>query len=312
MPAPDRRRIIDAFPQHQFADVYTRDDVTRELDDAEVAFVPGLKGSEITRATRLRWIHTQAAGVGHMLTPELIASDIVLTNSRGVRAPAIAEHVIGMVLVLARQLHTLLEHQRARHWAQEEMDLSGRMWTLRGRTMGIVGLGSIGEGVAKLAAVFGMTVIAIRRRVDASPVDGVREIWPPERLHDLLAASDVVVLTVAHTPETEGLIGERELRAMKPNAVIVNVGRGSLIQEPALIAALQAGTIGGAALDVVAEEPLDRDSPLWSLPNVLISPHVSGTIERYWESSADLFMDNLRRFETGQPLLNVVDKHAGY
>jgi phosphoglycerate dehydrogenase-like enzyme len=312
MPPEYRQRIIDAFPHVGFANVFTREEVTRHVVDADAAFVPGLTGAEIRTATRLRWLHTQAAGVGHMLSPELLTSDIVLTNSRGVRAPAIAEHVIGMALVLARQLHTMLEHQRQRIWAQEALDRGGRMWTLRGRTMGIVGLGSIGEEIAKLAGGFGMTVKAVRRRTGAPLPPGVSEIFPPERLRELLAASDVVVLAAALTPETDGLIGAAELAVMQPHAVLVNVGRGGLVREPDLVAALQQGVIGGAALDVFTDEPLDRESPLWGLPNVIISPHVSGTIERYWETSADLFIENLRRFERGEALMNVVDKGAGY
>jgi phosphoglycerate dehydrogenase-like enzyme len=312
MPPESRQRVIDAFPHIEFANVFTREEVTRHIVDADAAFVPGLTGAEILSAPRLRWLHTQAAGVGHMLSPELLASDIVLTNSRGVRAPAIAEHVMAMVLVLARQLHTMLDYQRQRIWAQETLDRGGRMWTLAGRTMGIVGVGSIGERLAPLAAGFGMTVKAVRRRIDAPLPPGVCEVLPPDRLHDLLASSDVVVLAAALTPDTEGLIGTPELAVMQSHAVLVNVGRGGLVREPDLIAALQRGVIGGAALDVFADEPLDPESPLWTLPNVIISPHVSGTIERYWETSADLFIENLRRFEAGEPLVNVVDKAAGY
>ncbi len=312
MPAESRARIVRTFPHVTFADVYAREDIRPHIVDADVAFVSGLTSDELAAATHLRWIHTQAAGVGHMLTPELADSPIVLTNSRGIRAPAIAEHVMGLTLMLARQLHTTLDRQRAGLWAQDELESGGRMWTLAGRRMGIVGLGAIGQAVARLAAAFGMEVRGIRRRVGEPVPPGVLEVLPPDRLPDLLTTSDVVVLASALTADTEGLIGLEELRRMPRHAILVNVGRGGLVREADLVEALREGLIGGAALDVFTREPLDPQSPLWTLPDVIISPHVSGAIERYWDLIADLFIENLRRFERGEELLNVVDKRAGY
>ncbi|HVC21780.1 MAG TPA: D-2-hydroxyacid dehydrogenase [Vicinamibacterales bacterium] len=312
MPADQRRRIIQACPGVTFADVYAREEIPRHIGTVDVAFVPGLTPAEIAAAKALRWVHTQAAGVGHLLSREFIDSPIVLTNSRGVRAPAIAEHVLAMALVLARQIHTALARQRERVWAQDELERAGLMWTLRGRTMGVVGLGAIGAAVARLASAFGMDVIGLRRRTDAPAPDGVRQVIPPDRLPDLLRASDVVVLASALTPATEGLVGAPGLRLMPPHALLVNVGRGGLVREADLIDALRAGVIGGAALDVFEDEPLDPASPLWTLPNVIVSPHVSGATERYWDLVGDLFIENLRRFQRGEALLNVVDKQAGY
>ncbi|MDE3156222.1 MAG: D-2-hydroxyacid dehydrogenase [Acidobacteriota bacterium] len=312
MPAEQRRRIVRTLPHVTFHDVYARADIARHIGEADVAFVPGLTADELAAATRLRWIHTQAAGVGHLLTPALVESDIVLTNSRGIRAPAIAEHVMGLALMLARQLHTTRDRQRAGLWAQDELERGGRMWTLAGRRMGIVGLGAIGQAVARLAAAFGMEVRGIRRRTEEPPPPGVRAVLPPHRLPELLAESDVLVLASALTAETEGLIGREALQRMPRHALLINVGRGGLVREDDLVDALRAGVIGGAALDVFVHEPLEPSSPLWTLPNVIVSPHVSGAIEGYWDRIADLFLENLRRFERGASLLNVVDKRAGY
>jgi phosphoglycerate dehydrogenase-like enzyme len=181
--------------------------------------------------------------------------------------------------------------------------------------MGIVGLGAIGIEVAKIAVPFGFRVSAIRRRVDRPGLDGevpIEAVWPPDRLLELLAQSDVVVLAAPHTPETKRLIGRREVEAMKRGALLVNVARGKLIDDAAVIDALREGRLGGAALDVFTREPLEPESPYWDLPNVIVTPHTSGAMQDYWTPLVALFADNLRRFEDGRPLLNVVDKKAGY
>jgi phosphoglycerate dehydrogenase-like enzyme len=181
-----------------------------------------------------------------------------------------------------------------------------------GLHLGIVGLGAIGTEVAKIAAPFGFRVTAIRRRADRPVPLGVDRVWRPDRLLDLLAESDVVVLAAPHTPETKQLIGRRELGRIKRGAFLVNVARGKLIDDQAVVDALTDGRLGGAALDVFTREPLDPASPYWDLPNVIITPHTSGAMQDYWTPLVALFSENLRRFEAGQPLLNVVDKVAGY
>jgi phosphoglycerate dehydrogenase-like enzyme len=178
--------------------------------------------------------------------------------------------------------------------------------------MGIVGLGAIGLELVKIAAPFGFQISAIRRRADEAPPPGVDAVWPPNRLIDLLALSDVVVLAAPHTPETKHLIGRRELAAIKPGALLVNIARGKLVDDEAVIEALRDGRLGGAALDVFTQEPLPASSPYWDLPNVIITPHTSGAMRDYWTPLVALFAENLRRFEDGEPLLNVVDKTAGY
>src|SRR5712692_10818246 len=181
--------------------------------------------------------------------------------------------------------------------------------------MGIVGLGSIGMELVKIAAPFGFRISAIRRRANEPPPDGpftIDEVWPPDRLPDLLAQSDVVVLAAPHTPDTKRLIGRRELDRVKRGAFLINIARGKLIDDEAVIDALRDGRLGGAALDVFTQEPLDVSSPYWDLPNVIITPHVSGALQDYWTPLVALFSENLRRFDRGAPLLNVVDKVAGY
>lgn len=304
-------RLRREFPQHTFREAWDRQAIRDHLPDADAAFTPFVDRDVFPSATRLRWVQVAAVGVGGLMYPEMIASPVVITNARGIRARPIAEHVIGVSLALARQLHTAVRRQVAHEWAQTELEGSGAIGTLQGRCLGIVGLGAIGTELARIASAFGLRVIATRRRAGAPPA-GVDELLPPARLPDLLAASDIVVLAAPLTPDTRGLIGARELAAMRPGALLVNISRGKLVDDEALVAALRAGRLGGAALDVFAHEPLDPASPYWDLPNVLITPHTSGAMENYWEPLVALFSENLRRFESGRPLLNVVDKHAGY
>jgi phosphoglycerate dehydrogenase-like enzyme len=267
----------------------------------------------LASATRLRWIQSPAVGVGSMLFPEMVASPIVVTTARGIRARAIAEHVLGVTVALARQLHVAVRRQAAHEWAQDELEgRTASVRTLHGRRMGIVGLGSIGLEVARLAAAFGLRVSAIRRRADLPLPGGVDDVLPPERLGGLLGKSDVVVLSAPLTGSTRRLIGRREIEQMRPGALLVNVGRGKLVDDDALVDALRTGRLGGAALDVFTREPLDPSSPYWDLPNVIVTPHTSGAMEDYWTPLVALFSENLRRFEQNRPLLNLVDKAAGY
>jgi phosphoglycerate dehydrogenase-like enzyme len=237
-----------------------------------------------------------------------------VTSARGIRARAIAEHVLAVTLALARQLPLVIRRQDEHRWALDEIEEAAQIRTLGGRQMTIVGLGSIGIEVARIARPFGFRVAATRRRPHEPLPAGVEldEIAPPERLLDLLATSDVVVLSTALTPETRNLINRSALDRMKRGAFLINVGRGKLIDDEAVIEALKDGRLGGAALDVFTREPLEPESPYWDLPNVIITPHMSGAMEDYWTPLVDLFADNLRRFERGEVLRNVVDKTAGY
>jgi len=301
------------FPQHTFLDAWDRDAIRRLLPAAEVAFTPFVDRDIFPSAARLRWVQSPAVGVGSLMFPELLASAVVITSARGIRARAIAEHVIGVTIALARRLPIAIRAQAGHRWAQDELEgAAAEVRTLQGRRMGIVGLGAIGLELVKIAAPFGFRVTAIRRRAATPPPDGVDEIWAPDRLLDLLAQSDVVVLAAPHTPETRRLIGGRELDRIKRGALLVNIARGKLVDDAALVQALGDGRLGGAALDVFSEEPLPASSPYWDLPNVIITPHTSGAMQDYWTPLVALFAENLRRFEAGGDLLNVVDKVAGY
>jgi phosphoglycerate dehydrogenase-like enzyme len=301
------------FPQHTFSEAWDRETVRRLLPDADAAFTPFVDRDVFRSATRLRWVQSPAVGVGSLMFPELLASPVVITSARGIRARAMAEHVLGVTIALARRLPVAIRAQIAHRWAPAELEgASVDVRTLHGQRMGIVGLGAIGLELVKIAAPFGFRISAIRRRAGEPKPGGVEEVWTPDRLGDLLAQSDVVVLAAPHTPETKRLIGTAELERIKRGALLVNIARGKLVDDEAVIAALRDGRLGGAALDVFSEEPLDPASPYWDLPNVIVTPHTSGAMQDYWTPLVALFADNLRRFERGESLRNVVDKVAGY
>jgi phosphoglycerate dehydrogenase-like enzyme len=311
------RHFVDdlrrTFPHHTFLDAWDRETLRELLPRADVAFTPFVDRDVFPRATRLRWVQSPAAGIGSLMFPELLASDVVVTSARGIRARSIAEHVIGVTIALARQLPLAMRAQVQHRWAQDELEGPvSSVRSLQGLRMGILGLGAIGSEVATLASALGLRVSAIRRRPDSPVPAGVETVWPPDRLVDVLADSDVVVLSLPHTAGTKQLIGRRELDAMKRGALLINVARGKLLDDEAVVAALRDGRLGGAALDVFAREPLDASSPYWDLPNVIVTPHTAGAMRDYWTPLVALFMDNLRRFERGEPLANVVDKSLGY
>jgi phosphoglycerate dehydrogenase-like enzyme len=267
----------------------------------------GLLEPLIPRAPALRWVHSKSAGVDSLLTPALLASPATLTNSSGVYSQALAEFALGAILFFAKKMRRMLDAQAHRRWQQFTVAKVAR------QTVGIVGLGSVGLAVATAARALGMTVLATRRDPSAGttglPVD---RVYGPDDLLSMLAASDYVVLAAPLTAATRGLIGPAALAAMKPSAYLINVGRGQTVQQAALVAALQGGQIAGAALDVYEAEPLPADSPLYALDNVLLSPHCADHTDDALQACVDLFLANLDRYLTGRPLLNVVDKRAGY
>jgi phosphoglycerate dehydrogenase-like enzyme len=300
------------FPQHTFLEAWDRDAIRRQLPDADVAFTPFIDRDAFPAARRLRWVQSPAVGVGSLMFPELHASPVVLTSARGIRARAIAEHVICVVIALARRLPHAFRAQAEHRWAQNELEGAGAgVWSLHGRRLTIVGFGSIGQEVARLAGPFGVQITAVRRRPERALVDGV-QIVGADGLHEALTGSDVVVLSMPHTPDTRHIIGARELASLPRGALLVNIARGKLLDDEAVVEALRTGQLGGAALDVFTREPLEASSPYWDLPNVIITPHTSGAMEDYWTPLLALFSENLRRFERGEELLNVVDKEAGY
>ncbi len=286
--------------------VWVRDRKTwlEEAPDAEIilGFRPLRKAA--VRALGLRWVHAAGAGVEN-LCQDVAGTEIIVTNSH-IHGDVIAEHVFGLLLAHARRLREAFEYQAARRWAHTE--LRGRM--VAGRTMGILGLGTIGREVARRAAAFGLRVWGTRRT--PAPAAGAERVFPPDGLDEVLRVSDVLAVTLPLTRETRGLLGARELGRLPRGAFVVNVGRGGLIDEAALAAGLREGRLGGAGLDVFADEPLPETSPLWTVPNLIITPHVAGDFPGYMDRIVPLFCENLRRYLAGQPLANVVDPARGY
>jgi phosphoglycerate dehydrogenase-like enzyme len=265
-------------------------------------------------APAVRWVQLPSAGADNAVRAGLIVPDsgVVVTTANGIHAIPIAEYVYSSMLLYVRQWPSFLALQRARTWEQHGAQHEPAR-ELYGATLGIVGLGHIGRRVARLGHAFGMRVLGLRRSTqEGAADDDVAELFPLARLHDLLRASDFVVIAVPRTPATHHLIGAPELRAMRPTAYLVNIARGDVVDEAALIQALTEGWIGGAGLDVTEREPLDPASPLWAMPNVIISPHISGVTDRYSARFTDLFIENLERFQAGAPLRNVVDPARGY
>ena len=273
--------------------------------EAEVIFA-GRWSEELWRsASDLRWVQSWGAGIERFLTPDFVASPVMLTNARGVYAIPIADQVMAFLLHFSRGLNRLVRNQLERKWQHAPVD------ELAGRTLGIVGIGGIGEEVARRAKTFDMRVVAVRRRPSLSSAYA-EEVRGPDQLSWLLGESDYVALCSALTPQTRHLIGADELAQMKPTAYLINIGRGGLIDEAALAAALREGRVAGAGLDVFEKEPLPPESPLWEMENVLITPHNAGSSPRSHARTMELFCENLRRYLAREPLMNLVDKRAGY
>ncbi|HXF63434.1 MAG TPA: D-2-hydroxyacid dehydrogenase [Caldilineaceae bacterium] len=258
---------------------------------------------------RLRWVQLWHAGADAILSyPAAQAHPFVLTNASGVHAVPISEHILSLLLAFARGLPKAFKAQQARRWESPDWE---EVFELEGKTLLLVGVGAIGARTAQVAATLGVRVLGVRRHPE-QPAPGVAAMYPPDALHELLPQADFVALTLPLTPETKGIIGAAELALMKPTAYILNIGRGAAIDEPALIEALRAGRIGGAGLDVFAEEPLPPDSPLWAMENVIITCHYAGKTPVYDQRAMAILLDNLERFRQGLPLRNVVDKMLGY
>ena len=283
-----------------------------EIRDAEILIAWSVRPEQIKAATRLRWVHSPAAAVHQLMFPELIESGIVLTNAREVHGPVVAEHVIALIFALAKKIPGSVELQRKHVWGQQLLwDELPRVREVAGATLGLVGLGSIGRPLVKSAKALGMRVVAVREHPEKGS-DGADLVFGPERVGELFRQSDYVVLAAPVTGNTKAIANAENLALMKPGACLINVGRGALVDEVALAAALRENRIGGAALDVFPKEPLAEDSPLWDLPNLLITPHTAALTDRLWERHYSLFSENLRRYLSGEPLLAVVDKRKGY
>jgi phosphoglycerate dehydrogenase-like enzyme len=287
------------------------------LERAEVAFgIPGNSGEGlidlVRRAPALRWVQARNAGAGEQLRQALELSDeearrVAVTTSSGVHAGPLAEFALFGLLAFAKDLPKLLADQRERHWPPGQQPVG----ELRDRTLLIVGLGAIGTETARLAQAFGMHVLAVKRDASGS-APHVDELHPSDDLPELVGRADGIVITLPLTDATRGLLDADTLAAVKPGAVLVNVGRGAVVDEAALVQRLQDGTLAGAALDVFAEEPLPEDSPLWGLENVIVSPHGTALVEAEEARIVDLFCENLRRRREGEPLINELDPEVLY
>jgi glyoxylate/hydroxypyruvate reductase A len=258
-------------------------------------------------APHVRWIQATSAGIGEMLARRgLLDSSITFTTASGVHASALAEFCVMGMLVFVKDLPRLKAGQAAHRWerycARE----------LRGMTLGVIGLGNVGREVARMGRALGMRVIGTKRTIPADGVPHVERVLPPERTGEVLREADVLVVIVPQTAGTRRLLGEPELRSMKRGAILINIARGAVVDEPALIAALRDGHLGGAALDVFAKEPLPADSPLWDLPNVIVSPHSASTVPAENARLADLFCENLRRYLDDKPLINLFERERLY
>jgi phosphoglycerate dehydrogenase-like enzyme len=304
----NRAQIKALAPDKPLLVTRDQEDVEQHLEDIEIA-VRWFPRELLPRASALRWMQQWGAGADWLMDyPEAATMDFMLTNASGVHAVPISEHILAFLLSFARGLHISARMQARHEWKSPDQP---DVFELADKTMVLVGVGAIGERTAVLANALDMRVLGVRRDPEVG-APGVVAMYGPDQLFDLLSEADFVVLTVPLTPETQDMIGEQELRAMKPSAYIVNIGRGDTINEAALIRALEEGWIAGAGLDVFETEPLPEDSPLWAMDNVIITAHYSGRTPKYDDRAMAIFLDNLRRYQTGAPLRNVVDKSLGY
>lgn len=267
----------------------------------------GLVRSMWPRVSEARWLHSFAAGLESILFPELVASPILMSNAKGVFGPSLGEFVITSALYFAKDLRRMVDNQAAGKWDPFDVE------ELAGATLGIVGYGGIGREAAKRAKAMGMKVLALRRHPGQSQGDpNVDAVYPHTAVDELVAACDYLVVSAPNTPDTRGMIGEAQLRKMKKTAVLINVGRGPVVVESALIQALEEGWIKGASLDVFDVEPLPEGHAFYRLKNVLLSPHCADHTPTWLEDSMQFFVDNCQRFLKGAPLENLVDKSLGY
>ena len=327
--SPSQRRIIEeSSPGAEVRDRFCRnaEDTAALMREGGCDVLLGFRIPENPRAVApdLKWIQLLSAGADRALGGALRDAPVAVTTASGIHATPIGEYIIASMLAYAHGLHIAMRAQLKREWIRQ-IGFAAIVDELRGKTLGVIGYGSIGREAARIADALGMTVLALKREPDKRADPG----WIPKGLGDpegriperffgpgqrdeILAQSDYVAVTLPGTPHTRGFIGAREIAAMKPAAYIVNIGRGEVIDQDALIEALKAKRIGGAGLDVFAREPLEAESPLWELDNAILTPHISGANRGYVDKACELFAENLRRFSSGQPLLNLLDPELGY
>jgi phosphoglycerate dehydrogenase-like enzyme len=306
--SPDILKHIETLcPDHKVLISNDKAEFENHLDDIEIA-VANMLRPMLKDMPNLRWYQQWGAGADWLQTdPKMQANDIIITNASGVHPVQISEHVFAMLLAFARRLPQSFEAQTKHEWLKFSHD---DVFELAGKTMLIIGVGAIGERIARLGGAFDMRIIGIKRHPE--PKESIERMVGPDALHEVLPEADVVVLTIPYTPETKNFIGQKELELMKDTACLINIGRGGTIDEAALLAALDQGKFLGVGLDVFEEEPLPESSAFWNQERVIITAHYSGLSPRYHERAFEIFLENLRRYQKGQALVNIVDKQLGY
>ncbi len=317
--------IMNAAGLIRVVNAKSTEEATREIVDAD-AFFGKLTPELLSHAQRLRWVQAPTASLEHYLFPELIAHPCALSNMRGLFSDVIADHVLGLVVCFARNLHLYIRQQTERRWepmggeqartdfisgpgVENAIDRAHRH--LADQTLGIVGCGAIGSEIARRARAFGLRVMGVDSKPRALP-GIIDDVWPVERLSQLLSESDYVVIAAPHTPQTEKLFRAPQFAAMRRSAYLINIGRGAIVDLADLTAALRSGLIAGAGLDVFETEPLPTDHELWGMPNVIITPHIAGASPRVPQRHLETLLENIRRFVNNEPLATQVDKHAWY
>ena len=292
----------------------TKDQYVKFLDKAEVLFayrLPADYAEFAERVTKLKWLHIAAAGIDSSMNEDVQRKSFIITNSRGMHANRCAEYVIGSMIAYTKGFMRALRLQSEKRWARAELIQENR--TLAGKTLGILGLGAVGKRVAKVAHPFGLEILGLRRHPEDHPKPPeISHVFGPQNLREFIHPLDYLVLSVPLTKETYHIIDREEFVRLKTSALLVNVSRGSVLDEDALIQSLEDGEIGGAVLDVFEEEPLPQDSPLWTMDNVFITPHVAGTYPNYLRDASRIFARNLRHYLEKRPLENKIDKSRGY
>jgi phosphoglycerate dehydrogenase-like enzyme len=299
-----RELLTDAFPGREYVLWTDAESFAKGIGDAELLFALQPPKQFWSQASRLRLIQMSGAGIDSLLPARDLPDSVRIANARGVHEPEMPEFILALMLALAKRIPRALEQQSRHEWK-----MYGNI-PLAGSTVGILGLGAIGHSVARRCKALGMRVIGTRH--SGKPLEGVDEVFGPHETERVLRDSDVLVVVLPLTPETRGLLDARALSLMKPRALIVNVARGGIVDEEALAKALAEDQIGGAAMDVFDEEPLPPASPLWSAPNCIVTPHVAGLTRDYMLRVGNLFAENIRRLEAGEPLRNEIDRSRGY
>jgi phosphoglycerate dehydrogenase-like enzyme len=306
-------KIRSVSPTLEVVQSADKDEALRLIKDADILFAGFFSRDLFIAAKKLKWIQAWGAGVDRILVSEVVNSRVTVTNAGGIHPTPISEHVIGLMLCLSRKLHLFIRNQAEKKWRRYESDdPSEQVEELTDKTVGIVGLGRIGTEIARKAKCLGMRVVATKRDPSTPGLASIDRLLYPKDLNILLAESDFVVLSLPLTRETQGMIGEQQLRTMKRTSYLINVSRGKIVQEDKLIEALKQGWIAGAGLDTFENEPLPESSELWSFENVIITPHIAGLTPYYEERLTSIFCENLNRFINKEPMINVVNKTLGY